>query len=118
MKNTKKTKPIRVVIRASKWLRGNGSTMRDCNGRMCCLGFDALACGITEEYLGDWEYGSPTDILALGPPEGIPKGYEFKGENKAIDINDTRETTDEEKIALLRPIFREAGRILVWRPDL
>jgi len=44
-----------LIIDRSKWLRGEGSQrsklLREEDGKMCCLGFYALACGLTPEQI-------------------------------------------------------------------
>lgn len=45
----------KLVIDRSRWLRGEGHgesyLVRSCDGKMCCLGFYALACGDDPEVL-------------------------------------------------------------------
>lgn len=52
-----------LVINRPQWLRGQGSyqsRLLDWDGRMCCLGFDALACGLTND-----------DIRGISSPWGV-----------------------------------------------
>src|SRR6478736_6393894 len=44
--------PLEVVIDRAKWHRGKGgpgSKLITFDGKMCCLGFDALACGLKHD---------------------------------------------------------------------
>lgn len=47
--------PIHITIERSKWLRGEGgnasSLLRAEDGKMCCLGFAALKCGLKPEWI-------------------------------------------------------------------
>lgn len=44
-----------VVIEREKWLHGEGSLesclLRSSDGKMCCLGFASLACGLDQEQI-------------------------------------------------------------------
>jgi hypothetical protein len=56
---------MELVIDRSKWLRGEGGTqsylMRRYDGKMCCLGFYCLACGLTERQIIDIQ--SPNTLM-------------------------------------------------------
>jgi hypothetical protein len=45
--------PMKLTISRAQWLRGEGSEasylLRESDGKMCCLGFYALACGIPQD---------------------------------------------------------------------
>ena len=47
---------MKLVIDRATWLRGEGHEqsylLRECDGKMCCLGFFALACGLHPERIG------------------------------------------------------------------
>lgn len=50
-----------LVIDRSKWMRGEekpGKLLRKSDGKMCCLGFFSLACGL-----------KPDEIIELGEPQ-------------------------------------------------
>ena len=88
---------MKLVIDESKWLRGEGHEhsrlLREKDGKMCCLGFLALACGFSEK-----------EIKGRGGPDNIYRSqYSFVsihwnwllGANhcstdggRAMDIND------------------------------
>lgn len=45
---------MKVIIDRTRWLRGEphkSKLLRESDGKMCCLGFHALACGYTEEQI-------------------------------------------------------------------
>lgn len=60
-----------LVIDRQKWLRGNAltSTLLNDNGCMCCLGFEAKACGVPESVMRN----VPT-------PAGLLNELKFTGE--------------------------------------
>lgn len=59
---------MKLVIDRNKWLRGNPNTaqlLRIDNGKMCCLGFFALALGYTEDQISG--LGDPIETIIDGP---------------------------------------------------
>jgi len=56
---------MKFTVERSKWLRGIGSEhsflLRSTDGKMCCLGFLGLACGL-----------DPERITNIDSPNGIP----------------------------------------------
>lgn len=132
----------KLIIRSSEWLRAEGRTLFVsglCVGdRFCCLGLDALSEGFKPyELEGFTMPSSLLDSLAHNNPEPIEEKPYFRrwaiwheddGESSAyaVDgmdaatcqhINDDPKTTDEEKIALLTPIFARHGIEIDWRPN-
>lgn len=59
-----------LTIDRTRWYRGQGDResrlLRSKDGKMCCLGFDALACGLEEKNIID--VGFPSQVMA--PPRG------------------------------------------------
>lgn len=49
-----------LTIDCDTWLRGYQSELRDGDGHMCCLGFDALACGFAPDQIRG--HSSPLDL--------------------------------------------------------
>lgn len=111
--------PRVLVIDRSKWQRGlpddfDGDTyLLDQSGMMCCLGFDAIACGIARKR-----------ILSVQTPAGItgalPWSYRagrFSSNTRehtmavatAMDINDNALIDDPEREALLIPVLKQLG---------
>ena len=116
----------RMVIKGSEWHRGGKSRMGSGpllltdDGLRCCIGIHARVCRIPDDH-----------IQGLSQPESMHQKHVVKCYRPwirtnddsdicgdAMGINDDKKTTDEEKIALLRPIFAEIGVSIVWRPEL
>lgn len=125
-----------VIIRGSEWQRGEGNICsllyNQKTERACCLGL-----------AGDQIYGIPLESLnGFAAPQlfmydqdrlGSVKYSEYRedwtmerrsgtlGPNRraelAMPINDNMDTTDDEKIAALRPIFLELDIEIDWRPE-
>lgn len=131
------SEPIEVVIEASKWARGpvdvdepeKSTRLCNDNGTMCCLGFDAVTCGMEPKraaYPSElaWDYNGEVDEDSPGWRYSRPWVESYDGdrsvglEDAAVLANDRAGLTPDERIELLRPIFAAAGRKLVWRPDL
>ena len=120
-----------LIIRGSEWLRKNkrngGSwkerymvfLMND-QGEMCCLGIMSRECGVPENELLN---RSSPEVLAVGGVAnacvlewvGIDKENNKNAVN-AMNINDTL-LKDDEKIKRLRPIFKDQGWEIDWRPN-
>lgn len=118
---------IPKVFRVSReiWYRGrNNAELLNPTGRMCCLGFVCLQCGLKKE-----------DIIAVATPSGLGteeakrlEGFLVrKGEgteswddtlltDKATMINDDSEITDKVRETRLRKLFAKAGKKMVFVP--
>lgn len=116
---------ILTIVR-SQWYRGHrfGSyLLRAADGKMCCLGFDAIACGLDKEMIE--QIGNPYEVVvdwhdAL-PPEYLSSTRfdrvdNYNGEttqaqiiNEAIQINDDEHISDEEREAKLIPLLKRIG---------
>lgn len=108
-----------LTIERSLWVRGGGRTrylygdaaLLNEKGRMCCLGFDALACGLQQEDILHVEM--PADIIS----KVVTKEYYETRMNvytnsavcRAQILNDDRNITDEEREAQLIPVLKELG---------
>ena len=57
-------KLTKVVVKRSKWLRGNPvrSVLLNESGRMCCLGFAGLKAGLSKADI--WGLGAPSEVSA------------------------------------------------------
>ena len=104
-------KVTKLVINRGRWFRGErrGSRLRrESDGKMCCLGFHAIACGATPEQIT--EVAAPADFLLL------QRGFVY-GENKlssqiiaeAIQLNDNVSLSDQEREQRLKRTFAKAG---------
>lgn len=63
---------MNLVIDRKRWLRGEGSQnsklLRPIDGKMCCLGFYGLACGLSAEHLRNVGLPADTASCRLWPP--------------------------------------------------
>lgn len=88
---------MKLVIDRAKWLRGEkdaGLLLRESDGKMCCLGFLALACGLEEDQIV--EVGEPHETRSPLLPKWLCSAYdehEDDGElvTKYIDSSDAVE---------------------------
>lgn len=116
---------MKFVIDRNQWLRGNGvesSLRRIDDGKMCCLGFYGLACGIPVDEIVD--HGDPSDtegdtltkwpewlLQELPPDEG--QWYSTWENTTAcgdlIEANDSKEIEDPERERKIAAIFAEHG---------
>lgn len=136
-------KPKTLVIDRSKWgcgsvkkrelfkIMGKTAMLNSKTGKMCCLGFDAVACGVSKEHLKD--VGEPcdvADVIAESINEKIqnerPDDYLYHvdipgltrdGNNTgfsddAIGVNDDNEITQEEREQQLISLFKKKGTVL------
>lgn len=74
MKDQKPAKMVKsFVISRKKWLRGNGEgeLRRKSDGRQCCVGIFASACGIPKETLNS--KGTLNDIGEFWADAGLPQ---------------------------------------------
>lgn len=107
-------KKVLTIVR-SKWLRGEGGLVsylrRPEDGKMCCLGFDALACGFTPAQITGRE-----DPRTLAEVMDVPADYEttrcspnYRTIFDAMDINDNIEISDSEREERLIPLLKKIG---------
>jgi hypothetical protein len=100
--------------------KGPGST------KFCCLGRDGIALGLSVENMDD--YLMPDNSLRKGwgdvwrkePSKELLESLPFWAKNNSSGDNDKwhkKGLTAEQFIAYLRPVFREAGRIIRYYPD-
>ena len=135
-----------LTIKRSQWRRGGdtpelqihaGTThLLNQSGLMCCLGFDALACGVPRELLLD--KNDPIDVynfkafpayftkerfpmvddVLTDPESGLadPDNEDITQSrivNEAIRINDSKDLSDAERETLLIPILKQLGYDIV-----
>lgn len=119
---------MKLVIDRSKWLRGEGSTnsqlRRLSDGKMCCLGFHALACGADKKLItGSTQPLHLCEIRGFKYPSGqtwagtaTPLGssvdwlgpYMF---SRLTEINDAANIDDATREAWLIEGFRVLGGV-------
>jgi hypothetical protein len=110
--------PLTVVINRKKWFRGYGSEKsrllqpRKEGGKMCCLGFDAIALGFTrQDILGEQ---SPADV-AEGVPGLSSLGYNTLTCESMMTVNDSQGMSDAEREATLIKLAKRIGRRFVFK---
>lgn len=114
----------RFVIERERWLRGdeeNSRLLRPSDGKMCCLGFFARACGIDEDQIED--EAEPEDVPGAGWPlwvlresDDFAGDYDLPGKLKnSLDIvelikaNDDEATGDRKRESRIAEIFAKHG---------
>jgi len=132
---------MKLILKDSEWWRGNKDYSRmvvfDGTGLgapvqgYCCLGVLAKQLGASPEslcYQEELEAGEkiprsyPTSRHAV--PEDYPEEliYDTNEDGHDLDvsignINDDPDMTDEERVERLRPLFRQAGVEIEYRPN-
>ncbi len=110
---SKKLKVFRLSLKS--WLRGEGDAdsklYRPRTDTYCCLGQFAIQCGLSKTRIqlvpspDDIGGDLPADVRALLTADELNTA----ATKDAMAINDDRTTTDAQKVAALRPIFRKWG---------
>lgn len=114
---------FKFVVRREFWYRGNGSEESNLvlrNGKMCCLGFLGLACGIDEELMVG--IGSPDDLESWPARELWPIKIRPVVEgnsdltNNLMFVNDNDEPgyTDKQRESKLKELFATADIEVVF----
>jgi hypothetical protein len=106
-----KTQPDTLVIERPTWVRGDNrleygtSALLNGLGRMCCLGFDAKACGVDPDEMESIEYPMDLDEDATKIPEYYKATRILSNEDAIYDIahiNDDPGLTESEREANIR----------------
>lgn len=107
-----------LTIYRDSWARGTGAIesrlLRE-NGQMCCLGFLALACGYSREYIEG--VSTPASLLRDVPdldnlwPDGTltTASHSTPTINQMMRTNDAREMPAPLRELLLRKLFADIG---------
>lgn len=115
-----------LVLDRETWLRGDydKSVLRDADGRMCCLGFLGLACGVSPDKM--LYVPMPDDMLLDDYSIPWPEGLLFERDgggwrnsklcNQITTINDEAGVSDDERVAQLQPLFEKLGYRLTVKP--
>lgn len=117
-----------LIIRSSEWLRSDPLKSRlfdITSNTFCCLGLHAREYGIDKtqlsKCLGPSSLANQVNTKEFSDyfDAWLEESYQWSTQraSDAMEINDDRKTTDDEKIALLRPIFAEVGIEIDWRPN-
>lgn len=106
------------VIKRSEWSRGRESCLLDSNGQKCCLGFYALACGLSKskileetspENLERKYYNNKWDTFLLENNKDNPWGYDSGSCTRLMEINDDNMSSDKDKEKEIKSIFKGKG---------
>lgn len=114
---------MKFTVNRSRWLRGESGgsfLLRKADGKMCCLGFLALACGATESDILGSRAPSNRGSMINWPKEIL---YSIQGRGAIINescydspecvrlmnTNDSNGTDDATKEASLTKIFQDIG---------
>lgn len=116
------TRKVLTIVR-SKWIRGGdpSTALLTSDGKMCCLGFDALACGFTEDQI--CYKPTPAQMVRF-----LPEGFELPDHYRnrivgydlgtvcnafwvedAIHYNDDSDLDDAEREELVRGALIKLG---------
>lgn len=118
-----------LVIKGSEWYRGLGgddSLLHAADGRFCCLGLDAVRCGVPVDLMDECVAAEPIDIARYDEEldesvVDVPVRYAHwltsADTNTVIQINDNPHISDGERIEALRPIFAKHGIVIDWQPN-
>ena len=118
-----------LVINRRRWGRGtNGGYLLSPANKMCCLGFMARACNVPRRMVDQVSMPDGLEFVYKGgggiidrdlmPKKVIEKtlrlfindnGYSNKLANQAAAINDDEDTTDKQKEAAIRKLFKTVG---------
>ena len=118
---------MKFIVDRKKWYRGRGvvkSKLLRVDGKMCCIGFVGIQCGIEPSLLLNkgtvekvslprslwptWFFSSVDNTLDGDAP------WICSDLNRAYEINDATYLTDAEREARLRAIFASHGDEIVF----
>lgn len=108
---------MKLIIDRATWLRGEGyedsKLYRPSDGKMCCLGFYSLACGLQQNDITELECpGSATDPkINKKWPKWLTK-LENSQTKECIDLmehNDNENISDKERENKIKTIFARHG---------
>jgi len=107
---------MELVIDRSKWLRGSGNSLlfRPTDGKMCCLGFYGLSCGLTQEDMNG--LGAPFEIHGQKWQENSSANWLFDHHwgcssycYNLMAINDRLDFSEEVREREIAKIFAQHG---------
>jgi hypothetical protein len=104
---------MKFTINRKTWLRGedNSALFRPSDGKKCCLGFYALACGLKVRDIKDQSEPIDTDerkhskMAALFKKDGLQNALCYR----LMKINDNENTTDARKEKAIKNNFTKVG---------
>lgn len=114
-----------LIIDRAKWFRGKGayhSRLLTSDGKMCCLGFECMARGYTEQQIKDVD--APTRLAFKHPDlasnidwlviKGADDSWRFGFVHTPVckelmEVNDNRELSDEARESRITELFNMSG---------
>lgn len=94
---------MKLVIDRTKWLRGEGNSqsrlLRSGDGKMCCMGFYSLACGLKDDEIRDSPWPDHSESR-------VPDWIHGKGLSRLNDSEDIPDALREQRIS---KIFAKHG---------
>lgn len=113
---------MKFTVKRSEWYRGKGNTdsrLLHGNGEKCCVGFQALAHGLTEDeirYCPDLAHLNGTPKMKLSGPLAVMVRLNTWNENynsclagEIYEVNDDQRITDELREQKLKVLFAKVG---------
>lgn len=119
------TRAMKLTITREQWLRGNGvesALRRPEDGKMCCLGFFALACGMSVDEIQN--FGDPSDTVGETllkwpqwlvrelPPEDDELYASWHNTDECgnlIEANDSKEIEEPDRERKIAALFADHG---------
>lgn len=110
-----------LIIDRRLWARGGRNSRHSkllVGGKLCCLGFHALACGLRKDEIEDM--GTPRSAIVQHKLD-IPEGMRFlfgdsidhpphsAAARTLMEINDDEQITDDEREKQLTTVFTQYG---------
>ncbi len=107
-----------LTIYRDEWIRDDARSflLREIDGKMCCLGFDALACGVTRDAIA-----GVREPLQLSPRDVHSEYWKTRCDpdlsslrhdgliRRIMRINDNRYIDDATREASLIPLLKQLG---------
>lgn len=109
--------PKTLTIDCERWARGGkggDSRLLNRRGKMCCLGFDALACGADRKMIRNICNPEQLALTQIHLSRLVRIREQFMPRNtkiceKMIFVNDDDSTTDTDRMTKLRALFAKIG---------
>lgn len=100
------------VITLEDWGRGDVYLLLEGSGKMCCLGFVSLQCGVSKRRIQN--EGEPEDVKGKTPDLFKTILLTAEGQNNqftrdAIAINDDEHITDRQRMRRLQMLAKQHG---------
>jgi hypothetical protein len=103
-----KPNKMKLIIDRKTWLRGEGNEksalLRECDGKMCCLGVFALAIGLSAERISNVEspemvpVAGAESVASLWKKFNPVSGFIFNGGEASVVCRDLMCTNDDQSM--------------------